>query len=421
MSKLSRFATCCAVVLTSCVSAGAFAQENPSLSFLALGDAGLHLDWYDQDDFDKTKDEFIASERADWLEDLKPADEFAHPPIYVYPETGYAVEQPGQFATAKAMQNYCAQEHKRCEFMIVLGDNIYPDGADGSGSESDQKMLWDILEAPYAELGLEEPMFKMYAALGNHDWKSSRAGRDAQIDFGAREDTRYTMAHPGFYTYRRGPAQFWALDTEMLLANTVVYKDRLDERGHEIVNSEPDPAPEWAKPQTPEEYAQLQWLAESMASSDAEWKFVYGHHTLWSAGGSKFGEAHALRPLLLPILCRHADAWFNGHEHDLGVFSDSCESVLGHSDSPLPIIVSGAGAKQRAINTRFHEYQEATYPAYEGYWMQGMTWGFAHVELFDQQGRVSMITTPNDQSGVPEHAFDFMFENREDMPFSPPF
>ena len=91
-------------------------------------------------------------------------------------------------------------------------------------------------------------MFKVYAALGNHDWKSSRAGRGAQIDFGAREDTRYTMAHPGFYAYSRGPAQFWTLDTEMLLANTMVYKDRLDERGHEIMNSEPDPAPEWAKP-----------------------------------------------------------------------------------------------------------------------------------------------------------------------------
>ena len=52
--------------------------------------------------------------------------------------------------------------------------------------------------------------------------------------------------------------------------------------------------------------------------------------------------------------------------------------------------------------------------------MQGMTWGFAHVELSDQQGRVSMITTPNDQSGVPEHAFVFPSSNREDVSTSPP-
>ncbi len=388
-----------------------------TVNFLAVGDAGLHLDWYDPDDLGFSRDEFIAKEREDWLEDLKPIEEFSYPPLYEYPDTGFAVEQPGQFATSAAMENYCRDQD--CEFMIVLGDNIYPDGADGSGSPEDQQRLMDILVTPYHNLEPARDNFRMYAALGNHDWKSSRAGRDAQVAFGASGDTRYVLQEPGFYSFRRGNAEFWVIDTMMLLADSVVYEDRLDAQGREVLHSELDDAPAWAKPQSSVERNQLNWLASTMAASDAEWKIVYGHHSLWSAGGTKYAQAHVLRPLLLPILCRHADLWFNGHEHDLGIFSDSCESVLGHTDRPLPLIVSGAGAKQRAINPRFHQYQEATYPAYEGHWMQGMTWGFAHVSLGQKNGIVTMVTTPNDQSGTPEVAFEFQFPRRSGAISSP--
>lgn len=389
------------------------ANDSASVSFIALGDAGLHHDWYDPEDVGFTREELIAMERADWIEDGKRIEDFVMPPLRTIPGTDYVVEQSGQEAVADAMASYC--ETNSCEFMIVLGDNIYPDGADGS--DKDAKRLMDILVTPYLEVGRGEENFLFYAALGNHDWKSSRKGRDVQIEFASSGKTRYIMEDPGFYTFTRGDAQFWVLDTEMLLADSVVYKDKLDSNGHEILNDELDPAPTWAKPQTPEEYAQLQWLAKGMAESKARWKIVYGHHTLWSAGGTKYGEAHALRPQLLPILCRYADAWFNGHEHDLGVFSDSCQSVLGY-EKPLPIIVSGAGAKQRAINEGFAAFQEETYPSYEGHWMKGMTWGFAHVELFAEHGRVTMITTPDDQSGTPVEAYTHLLKRRSETALS---
>ena len=398
-------------LLTVTLPACATDKAAPSLGFIALGDAGLHHDWYDPDDIGYTYEELVAEERADWIEDGRPPEDFVLPPLYQVPGTDYVVEQSGQAATATAIEQFC--NSALCEFMIVLGDNIYPDGADGSAT--DRQKLMDILVTPYDRIGRDQPDFRFYAALGNHDWYSSRKGRDVQVAFGASGATRYTMEPPGFYRFRRGDAEFWVLDTEMLLADSVIYKDRLDAQGREIVNAELDLAPSWARPQTPEEYAQVEWLAKSMAASDANWKFVYGHHTLWSAGGTKYAEAHVLRPLLLPILCRYADAWFNGHEHDLGVFSDSCESVLGHSNRPLPIIVSGAGAKQRAINPRFHAYQEATYPSYEGHWMKGMTWGFAHVALWQEEGEVTMISTPNDQSGEPVVEYRFPLRKRSGM------
>lgn len=404
------FASLAALALVASNTQAEQKTASGTLGFIALGDAGLHLDWYDPEDIGLTYEQFVADEREGWIEDNRPIESFSLPPLYQIPGTEFVVEQPGQFATAQAIENWC--HSAQCEFMIVLGDNIYPDGADGSGSDEDQQRLMDILETPYTAIGRDQPDFLFYAALGNHDWYGSRRGRDAQIEFGAREDTRYFMEQPGFYTFMRGDAQFWVLDTEMLLADSVIFKDKLDADGREVVTAELDPAPAWAKPQTPQEHAQLEWLAEGMAQSDARWKFVYGHHTLWSAGGTKYTEAKVLRPLLLPILCRYADGWFNGHEHDLGVFSDSCESVLGVDTHPLPIIVSGAGAKQRAVNPLFHAYQEATYPSYEGHWMKGMTWGFAHVQLENEDGTVRMITTPDDQSGEPVEAYVFELKRR---------
>lgn len=378
------------------------------VSFIALGDAGLHHSWYDKEDYGYTFEELLAKERQDWIDDQRPAEQFSLPPLRKIPGTDYVVEQSGQQATADAIATWCAGE--ACDFMIVLGDNIYPDGADGS--DQDSQRLMDVLVTPYLNIQRDVPDFLYYAALGNHDWKSSRQGRDVQVSFGASARTRYRMESPGFYTYTRGNAQFWVLDTEMLLADSVVYKEKLDSDGRELATSELDPVPGWAKPQSRAEHEQLQWLAQSMAESSAHWKVVYGHHTLWSAGGTKFGEAHVLRPLLLPILCRHADAWFNGHEHDLGVFSDSCETTLGSGAPALPIIVSGAGAKQRAINYGFHEYQEATYSSYEAHWMKGMTWGFSHVVLNNDEATVSMITTPNDQSGKAEVEYVYAFPRR---------
>ena len=130
-----------AILLFATLPACASDKDAPNLGFIALGDAGLHHDWYDPDDIGYTYEELVAEERADWIEDGRPPEDFVLPPLYQVPGTDYVVEQSGQAATATAIEQFC--NSALCEFMIVLGDNIYPDGADGSGSESDHKMLWD--------------------------------------------------------------------------------------------------------------------------------------------------------------------------------------------------------------------------------------------------------------------------------------
>ena len=159
---------------------------------------------------------------------------------------------------------------------------------------------------------------------------------------------------------------------------------------------------------------QIRWLESSLKNSTAKWKIVYGHHTLWSAGGGKFTEARALRQLIGPIICKYADAYFAGHEHELEINTDSCLKETGTSKHPLPLIISGAGAKQRPVHHPFQSYQEIRYPQYKAIWSKGMVWGFTHVEIAGDEMIIKMITTPDSGSGKANHIKTVKFKNRSE-------
>lgn len=68
-------------------------------------------------------------------------------------------------------------------------------------------------------------------------------------------------------------------------------------------------------------YAQFSWLKESLASSNAKWKIITGHHPVYTSGqwGTKQPNAHMSIPYLQKLLNAlpegSFDAWFNGHDH----------------------------------------------------------------------------------------------------------
>eukprot|EP00487_Bulimina_marginata_P008985 TRINITY_DN331_c0_g1_i3.p1 TRINITY_DN331_c0_g1~~TRINITY_DN331_c0_g1_i3.p1 ORF type:complete len:244 (-),score=79.92 TRINITY_DN331_c0_g1_i3:4-735(-) len=131
-----------------------------------------------------------------------------------------------------------------------------------------------------------------------------------------------------------------------------------------------------------EDLKQLNWLKEGLKTSTAKWKIVYGHHVLWSIGGTKYAEAHVLKKLLLPSLCQYADAYIAGHEHDLELLTDDCSVATPQITRPkLPLIISGAAAKMRGKHTPFAEQQAKRYPQYELLWSKSFTWGFAHTHV----------------------------------------
>jgi len=393
-------------------------EDSPlSVGILVYGDTGYHPDYPDQDDYEDlfTEEEFLAIEQADWLEDKRPADEYEARPSSVSPVTGGVVAASGIFGVSQAMTDYC-RDSATCDFGVLLGDNIYPDGATlGADGFDDADRFRDILQDPFGNVGDVDNGFLTYVTLGNHDWETSREGGFAQIDY-LTEAPGFYIDGP-FYTVKpasgNGDVELFIIDTSMILANSDVREDTLNDDGSEgsLGNiEEPDYA---VHPMTEAEKQQPQWLENALKNSTAKWKLVVAHHPLWSSSGSKFEQARVLREKLMPSLCKYADAYLVGHEHTLEVHTDSCEATLGQpTEKPLVQILSGAGAKQRPLHTSFMAHQEKKYPEHKTLFAEGMLWGYAHMQIEDDSAKVVLISIPDDGSPESTVIFEYDFERR---------
>lgn len=398
-------------------------KSSENINFLAFGDGGYSVDYPKKKHIEnpRNKAQFIEKEKQDWLEDYRPMAEFDHAPIHVYPETDIATEASGAIPVGQAIATLC--EQRLCEFGIQLGDNIYPDGADADDGKDDQKRMDDLILGPLLPLFEQTPELVVYSALGNHDWKTSRKGIALQTEWMTKQKNFY-MDKQGYYRYTKGEpgneVEFFVLDTNMLLAGQTFYEVPLNPDGSEgklnialkTGTAELEVHEKHEGPQNNEDKIQIQWLREGLASSTAKWKIVYGHHILWSIGGTKYSEGHVLRELIMPTLCQYADAYIAGHEHDLELLSDDC-SLYPESKSaePLPLIISGAASKMRGKHTPFAQYQEKAYPQYELLWSKSFVWGFSHINIDNEKDQlnVEFFTTPRDGKGklTPEYRHTF--------------
>jgi hypothetical protein len=385
------------------------------IGILIFGDHGYHLDYLEAEDYEppRSRERFIAAERADWSEDKRPPAEFRPPAMTRYRNGGW-IAASGLWPVANAMHEWCRVQ--RCDFATMLGDNIYPDGATGGRDGRDDAARFEaIFREPFGRFASLGPEFRIYAALGNHDWNTSRAGAMAEVD--------YLTRTPPFYmdgiVYRVRPAaadgavELFVIDTTVLLGGQTVYEDTLADDASELPptrREDPDP---WVVPRTRSEREQAVWLERSLAESDAHWKIVIGHHPLWSSAGSKYEQARVLRRVILPALCRYADAYLAGHDHTLELHYDDCSRALpGRTVPPLPAIVSGAAAKQRALNTAFMRHQGEKYPELTTDWARGLLWGFAHLTLSGDEATLHFIDTPDDGSGAANLVHTARFRRR---------
>jgi 3',5'-cyclic AMP phosphodiesterase CpdA len=167
----------------------------------------------------------------------------------------------GQWAVARRMTELHAAQP--FDTVLLLGDNLYPDG--------DTTGLQEKFERPYAELLRRGVRFR--AVLGNHDVKS---GRSAQINYAP-----FNMGGRAYYSFAEagGLVEFFALDS-----------NDMDE-------------------------AQSAWLGSALASSKALWKVAFLHHPPYSSG-LKHGSSTPLRSALEPLFVRYGvAAVFSGHDH----------------------------------------------------------------------------------------------------------
>ena len=157
-----------------------------------------------------------------------------------------------------ARQMAAVRERFPYTFVITVGDNIY-----GGQSRVD---LQKKFEQPYK--ALIDAGIPFYASLGNHD------NVTVQTNY-----KLFNMDGSRYYTFVRGPVQFFALDSGLALR------------------------------------AQLTWLEGLLQKSTAPWKFIYQHHPLYSSG-LRHGPTESQQSNLEPLLTTYGvQVVFSGHEH----------------------------------------------------------------------------------------------------------
>ncbi|MEP1446061.1 MAG: metallophosphoesterase [Paraglaciecola sp.] len=398
--------------------ASANKAESPlELGFIAFGDSGYHTDYLKEKQFTPlkpTRQDFIDFEYAEWIKKGHKPEDFVPPPSEFVEAVGSMVDASGLYPVADAMKSFCLKEE--CEFSVMLGDNIYPDGATvGADGKDDTTRFDDIFTKPLGGLGQGNPDYRIYTALGNHDWDTSREGAMAQVEFMQTNKPFYMDGI--FYTVKppaaMGDIEIFVIDTDVMLAGETVLDAELNPDGSEATDLEVDKPDPWKVPQNSDERNMASWLEEKLKNSTAKWKFVIGHHPIWSSGGSKFEQAKVIRRMIMPAMCQYADIYFAGHEHSLELHEDSCEAEIGKGkNKPLLQVLSGAAAKQRPVHKAFKAYQDATYPQNKAIFVQGMTWGFSHIQLSGDMATIRMLTTPNDGSGKVNLEYTYQYPRR---------
>ena len=399
------------------VEAQSQTAQDLDVGILLYGDTGYLPQYPEAEDYENSfsVEQYLASEWESWLEDKRPPDEYRPRPYEFSEVTGGMIPESGMDEVSAAMKAYCRTE-QRCDFGVLLGDNIYPSGATlGADGVEDATRFKDLLQDPFGNLVESPADFRTYVTLGNHDWETSRAGGFAQI--------RYLETAPGFYIdgpfysakppAGRGEVEIFVIDTSMILATVDIRAHTLNDDGSEGSLGDVEEPDYDVHPMTDDERNQVQWLEDALENSTARWKLVLAHHPLWSSSGGKFEEARVLRELLMPALCRHADAYLAGHEHTLEIQTDNCETVLGEpAEQPLVQIISGASAKQRPIHSTFMAHQERKYPELETVFAEGLLWGFGHMQVDGDSARVTLLSVPGDGHALSVPLIEYSFERR---------
>ncbi len=201
------------------------------------------------------------------------------------------------------------------EFVISTGDNFYPSGV----RDIDDSRWQTSFELIYTAESLQKPW---YVVLGNHDWEGNI---DAEIEYTERSD-RWEMPDRYFTEELNVNDSTKAL---FVFIDTTPIVDAARTRHYPQSNR-------WSQSR------QLAWIDSTLASSNAAWKIVVGHHPVYVASSKYEDDPNLIRDLA-PILNRyHVQAYFSGHDHNL--------QHLRVAESDVNYFVSGAGSLTRAVD-----------------------------------------------------------------------
>ncbi|MFL5330842.1 MAG: FG-GAP-like repeat-containing protein [Gemmataceae bacterium] len=190
--------------------------------------------------------------------------------------------------------------------IITVGDNNYEVGSAATIDANVGQFYHEYIGNYVGGYGPGSPTNRFFPSLGTHDW-DTRVGNPPlptpYLDY-------FTL--PGnerYYTFTRGPVQFFALDSG---DGTRTNTDGFEPDGFSSTS------------------VQGQWLHDQLAASTAPWKIVYFHHAPYSS--SFF---HSSTIMQWPFQAWGASAVISGHDHDYERFN-----IDG-----MPYFVNGVGGE----------------------------------------------------------------------------
>lgn len=206
--------------------------------------------------------------------------------------------------------NKCAEKIPP-EFIISTGDNFYTFGVN-----STKDKLWEkSYESIYNGNAIKETDW--YPVLGNHDHYGNE---QAEIEY-SKLNPHWKMSSY-YYT-----AKMQTTDSSKML--------------FVFTNTEP-----LVKSSNNTGNIQWNWIDSTLSNSDAKWKFVIGHHPVYSSNKTH-GDSPILIERLKPMLEKYAiQAYFCGHDHDL--------QHQQPKESTVEYFVSGAGSELRPSSSYQH-------------------------------------------------------------------
>ncbi|MEE2830538.1 MAG: metallophosphoesterase [Myxococcota bacterium] len=274
--------------------------------------------------------------------DPEPVD---YPPLQFVAMGDTGEGNDDQYAVAAIVEQVCADQG--CDFVLLLGDNIYNTGVDAL----DDLQWQDKFELPYANIDLP-----FYAVLGNHDYGNAVDEDRAAFQVAYSEVSEKWNMPGRHYLHSHSNVDLLGLDTHAMYYNTALEEAYT---------------------------AQVDWLDEVLAEEAGDrWRIAYGHHPYLSNGvHGNAGWYDGMNPdipqfsgigikeLFDERLCGDLDLYLSGHDHDRQWLVETCDGTQ--------LVVSGAGAKLRSF--------ENDQPVH---WADDTTEGFVWIEIDDQDLRL---------------------------------
>lgn len=215
----------------------------------------------------------------------------------------------GQQKIADAIAAKCRTSG--CDFVQLLGDNIYESGV----TSPNDPLLQTRFEQPYAQVNVP-----FWVVLGNHDYGGSGAGTELgkgknEVDYTPLSTKWKLPAH--YWQRTQANVAMFGLDTNLVLFNVAADQER--------------DFPAW------------------IAAATSTWKIAFGHHPYKSNGthgnaGSydglpfvPFVNGSYVKSFLEDHVCGKVDLYVCGHDHSTQMLEDTCKGT--------PLVVAGAGAE----------------------------------------------------------------------------